>query len=141
MNLPGVSLHTYVIFRCDRWGTYMRWLNKVSLGQLKPQYVKSWWGPMILDRNVERIAIVREPGPEGVDEREAIETGTCVIALEEDLRDALIEVHVNRGTWQQQCQALGGIDRTTLWRRKERAYAELLGLFNDVAAGLSVLKL
>lgn len=72
-----------------------------------------------------------------VDIPEAIETQRCVDALPQSLREVIIQEHVMRGTQAQKALALK-IDRVTFWRRCQRAYPLLLGLFNDAGAGLDL---
>lgn len=133
VSIPLVSMHTYVVLRCWRWGTYVRWLSRVGVGSVEPRKVVSWWGKIVLEGNVEQLAIAREPAPVNIPE--AIETGKCVMLLREPLRDAIIQEHAFRGTQTEKAKALK-IDRSTHYRRCEAAYVELLGLFNDAAAGL-----
>ena len=49
----------------------------------------------------------------------------------------MIQEHVLQGTQRQKANALE-IDRTSFWRRCERAYQLLLGMFNDAGAGLPI---
>lgn len=133
MSIPLVSMQTYVIARCARWGTYVRWLqwSRVMVG--RPRGVVSWWGKLVLDGNIEQIMLVREPAPVSVPE--ALETGNCIMALPAHLRDAVVEEHGAGGKQWEKAEALG-IDVSTLLRRLDTAYPLLLELFNLAAAGL-----
>lgn len=91
----------------------------------------------MLDGNVEQIGIESVRDICAVDVGEARETRRCIDALDKPLRLAMIQEHVIRGKQQQKAYALG-IDRTTYWRRCERAYVLLLGCFNDVAAEIDL---
>jgi DNA-directed RNA polymerase specialized sigma24 family protein len=68
-------------------------------------------------------------------EEEAIATDKAVGALPQDLRKAVFEHYILRGTVQQQCESLE-ISKSTLYERLDRANTLLLGLLNDIAAGL-----
>lgn len=127
---------SYVIFRCNRWGTYRRWVSQAGSSDAKPKHVRSWWGPVIQDRNTPQDwRDPRDVCP--VDIPEAMETQSCIDALPKSLRDILLQEHVMRGTQAQKAHALG-IDRVTFWRRCQRAYVILLGSFNDAGAGLPI---
>lgn len=132
VSTPSVLPLTHVIYRCNRYGTYIRWMNHGSVRSAGPKPVRSQWGSIMQGR-VEQIGGPVESCP--VDSTEATETGRCILALPKDLRDAIIEEHVVGGTQQQKADALG-IDRTTFWRRCQAAYPKLLELMNLAAAGL-----
>lgn len=132
--LPAVLPLTHVIYRCNRYGAYVRWLKRGALRAVGPQEVSSIMG-RILDGNVQHVGSTAGIEVCPVDIQEAGETRRCIMALPEELRDAIIEEHVIGGTQQQKAEALS-IDRTTLWRRCERAYPLLLELMNLSAAGL-----
>jgi hypothetical protein len=135
-SYPGLSIQTYVIFRCNRWGTYVRWLSRTGIASVEPKNVASWWGPIVLEGNVEQLGITaRDVCPVNI--QEARETGRCVMALPDALKLTLIQEHCVRGKQQEKADAMG-IDRVTFWRRCQRAYDRLLGLMNDAAAGLPV---
>ena len=72
------------------------------------------------------------------EDNECFETEMAVTALgefDEQLRDAVWEHFVVRGTAEQQAKHLH-CSIATLYRRVERSEQILLGLFNDAAAGL-----
>lgn len=128
------DLQTYVISRLCRWATYVRWLSRGGVDP-RPAYLRSWWGKLVQARN---------PRPEGepavsdvcpVDIIEARETRRAIDALPEHLRETIIEEYLIGGTQKQKAEALH-IDERTLRRRREQAHGLLLGLFNDIAAGL-----
>lgn len=131
--LIGISVQTYVIYRCNRWGVYVRWLERVSGPYPGPRGVSSWWR-LILEGNIEQI------GPRAkdncpVDIAEAIETGHCIRALPEHLMEAMIEEHLVGGRQHEKAEALG-IDPKTFWSRCQNAYERLLGMMNDIAVGI-----
>lgn len=130
--------HFYVIQRCNRWGTYALWHRNTGMRETKPKPMRSWWGPIVLDGNVEQLGRdARDVCP--VDIAEALETGKCVLALPPHLRLAVTAEHTHSGTQEQKAQALG-ISRTTYWRRCQEAYTLLLGIMNDVAAQAPIIK-
>lgn len=98
----------------------------------------SWWGPIILEGNVEQ-------GGKGIKElefevTECLETDEAVRALRliaPDLYQAVIESYLRGGTGEQKAKHLH-CSRQTLYNRLDRAYGELLGLFNDLAAGIKL---
>lgn len=129
---------SYVIFRCNRWGTYRRWLAAAGVRASKPKNVKSWWGPIVQDRNVAQDwRDPRDICP--VDIPEALETQRCIDALPASLKEVMLQEHVVRGTQAEKAHALR-IDRVTFWRRCQRAYGLLLGLFNDAGADLPLIE-
>lgn len=128
------DLQTYVISRLCRWATYVRWLSRGGVDP-RPAHLRSWWGKLVSARN---------PRPEGepavsdvcpVDVVEARETRVAIDALPEHLRETVIEEYLIGGTAKQKADALG-VDERTLRRRRDQAHTLLLGLFNDIAAGL-----
>lgn len=120
----STQLHTYVESRLHRWSF---WVSASSSG---PRRVISWWGPMILDRNVAQRG--RRP-PAHVDPTEAEETELAVRALSGELRDAIVEHWLKGGTMEQKALKLR-CTRVTMYARIERANAKLLGYMNDIAA-------
>lgn len=138
MTTPGNALqHLYCILRCNRWGVYVRWSQRNVARNPKPAEMRSWWGPIVLDGNVEQD---RPPSAYSlcpVDVAEALETQACIDKLPKHLKRAMIQEHVLQGTQRQKANALE-IDRTSFWRRCERAYQLLLGMFNDAGAGLPI---
>ena len=82
-------------------------------------------------RNVEKIGRANV----AIDDTEAEETYRCVLSLgAPELRMAVFETYFKGGTMEQKARALGCSGKT-LYNRLDRAYVELLGLFNDAAAG------
>ena len=127
--MSGNQLHTYVMVRLNQCVDWMR-----SNAWPGPKRVRSWWGPMVLDRNVKRTADPDRPAV--VNDSEAEETLRCIMAIEDsDLRSAVIEAYFEGGTVDQKVNALGCC-RKTYYNRLERAYTEILGYMNDIAAGL-----
>ena len=132
----NVAFQTYVIFRCNRWGTYERWFESAGIRESKPKAVRSWWGQVVLNANVAQDWFdPRDICP--VDILEALETRACVRSLPPMLRDVIVQEHVMHGTQQQKAETLK-ISRTTFWRHCQRAYVLLLGRFNDAGAGLDI---
>lgn len=136
-SVPGVPPFMHVMARCDRLRTYLEWLQEDGMRDDQPRKVKSWWGPLVHDRNMgmgdDRIRSDRCP----VDIAEALETARCIHALPDTLRGAILEEHVIGGTQAEKCEQLE-IERTTLWRRRQAAYHRLLVMFHLEAAGLPV---
>jgi hypothetical protein len=131
--LPSVMPLTYVMGRCARWGTYVRWLHRSGVASVEPRRVASWWGPIVLDGNIEQIMMVREPSPVNIPE--ATETGNCIMALPSHLRDTVVEEYAVRGKQYEKAESLR-IDVDTLRHRLNVAYPLLLELFNLAAASL-----
>ena len=125
--MSGGQLHIYVEGRLARWRVWYH-----SGKNPKPARVSSWWGPCVINPNVE------QPGNTiniRVDTPEAEETDLAVRALPVDLQDAIYEVWTKGGTMEQKARSLR-LTRDGLYRRLDRAHTELLGLFNDQAAGI-----
>lgn len=137
MTVPGIPTHTYVMYRCNRWGTYTKWLRRAGIVNVTPKSVVSWWGKIVLDGNVANTSIgARDVCP--VNATEAIETGRCVMALPEHLMLTMVEEHCEIGTQEDKAAALD-IDARAFRYRKDAAYALLLELFNLAAAGLPLI--
>ncbi len=122
---------TYVIVRCNRWGTYMRWMQ--SGRALAPPSVGSWWQKLMRDR-------VQDGGQETfsacpIDQDEAAETLRCVAVLPRHLLDTCMEEYVFRGVQAQKAEALGITTRAYRMRLAE-IHGLLLDLFGAAAAGL-----
>ncbi len=122
-----MRIHTYVEGRLLRWSA---WVNMTKA--LGPRRVVSWWGPMVMNPNVEQIPVGRQVT---VDAEEAEETELAVRALPRELRDAVTESWTRAGTMEQHALALH-CSRVTLYARLERANVQLLGFMNDLAAGV-----
>lgn len=131
----NVAFQTYVILRCNRWGLTMRWITRLGVTDPRPFPVSSWWGPIVLDGNVEQLGIdsVRDVCP--WNPQEAEETLKCVEALPEYLRDTLVEQYVKRGTQAEKAARLG-IEPRAFRRRLSIAHGYLLDLFQAAAVGL-----
>jgi len=130
-GIPSVTNHSYCIMRCNRWGTYVRWLEYSGIFACGPKPLKASWGPLILDRNVPRSWVdPRELCP--VDAIEALETDRAVRRLPSDLCYILSVEHISFSSQQAKAELLN-MSRTTYWRRCGEAYGLLLGLMNDVA--------
>ena len=135
-SFPGLTLNTYVVMRCYRWGVWVRWKDSQNVACPKPKQVISWWGKTIMDGNVEQVGIAKTPDAIcPVDTEEAQETHACVFRLPDELKEAMIQEYVIGGTQQQKARACA-VDRTTFWRRCERAHVLLLELMNLAAADL-----
>ena len=135
-TIPGLPPHLHVIQRCNRWGTFILWQEYTGLQDSRPKAIRSWWGPLILDRNVapnHTWEARRDPCP--VDVQEVLETAEAVRRLPDVLRDVLTIEHTCSGTQEHKAMVLH-ISRTTYWRRCQSGYGLLMGLMNDVAAGL-----
>lgn len=124
---PGLQLHTYVEARLGRWAVWCRWNEGGSAG---PRRVVSQLGHL---REVARCTATLLDCP--VDEAEARETDRCINALATDLRLAIQQTYLHRGTGEEKARRLG-CTRMTLWNRTQVAYVRLLDLFNAAAAGL-----
>ena len=118
--------HIYVEARLGRWSVWCRWGPRPG-----PRRLRSSYGPMILDPNVEQIGRPSVQCP--VDLSEAEETQRAVMALERELRDAVCECYLEGGTIRQK-SAILGITPRAFYYRLDRAYVRLLGYFNDLAA-------
>lgn len=114
----------------------MRWLTSRGIDDPRPAPVASWWHKLVTARNVQQVdAVSVNRGECPVDIEEARETQACVVALPEHLRRTMVEEYLVRGTQEQKADALG-IEPKAFRARRDRAHHELLGLFNDAAAGL-----
>jgi DNA-directed RNA polymerase specialized sigma24 family protein len=132
----GSYFQTYVVLRCNRWGAYVRWVKDHQTMWPGPGDPRSWWGPLILDRNVphrDRVSLA-DVLPTWLDVEEALETDRCVKALPYHLRDTCVREYVHSGDRRDKAAALG-IETRTFRYRLVSAHALLLGLFNDAAAG------
>jgi hypothetical protein len=131
----GQAHQTYVIFRCTRWGLATRWLSRVGIANPVPGDMFSWWGPTVLNGNVEQLGLesMRDVCPWNLDE--ARETGLCVNALPGHLSAAVEEEYLKLGDRDVKAYRLG-IDARSMRRRLSLAHTLLLDLFNAAAAGL-----
>lgn len=125
-----LTLHTYVIARLDRWAHWRRQQTKFGVG---PTSARSWWFPVVMRGNVKRV---RDWDKIETDDDECFETEKAVAALSVELRETIYEHFVKGGTAEQQKEALHVKSTHTIYDRLNRAYPILLGMFNDVAAGL-----
>jgi DNA-directed RNA polymerase specialized sigma24 family protein len=123
------QLHTYVEGRLRRWAIWFHAGERPG-----PKRVISFWGPMILNRNVEQT---NRPRTVSVDPTEAELTNRCVYALPRELLDVVLEVYTKGGTVEQKARALGCC-RKTVYDRLDRVNIKLLGYFNDVEAGIAL---
>lgn len=130
-----VAHQTYVIFRLTRWGLTKRWLSRSGVKNPKPADPISWWGPCVLNGNVEQTGLdsVRDVCPWNLDE--ARETDLCVNALPGHLSATVIEEYWRLGTRELKAHRLG-VDQRTMRRRLSLAHTLLLELFNLAAADL-----
>jgi hypothetical protein len=136
VTIPDDVAHqTYVIYRLTRWGLTKRWLSRAGVKNPKPAEMNSWWGPIVLDGNVEQTGIesMRDVCPWNLDE--ARETDVCVNALPGHLSAAIEEEYLKSGDRELKSARLG-IDPSTMRRRLSAAHVLLLDLFNASAASL-----
>lgn len=136
-KIPAFRNDSYVEARLGRWGIYQRWLRRGKLagraiGLAPPA---SWWWSLVMQPNVQgRGQQILTPDPPcPVDREEADETTRCIAVLPGKLRRWIVEAYVIMGTVEQQMKALRCC-RWTYYSWRGRAYHELLGYFNDVAA-------
>lgn len=134
MTLGGSPGMLFVIMRCNRWGTYVRWLARGG-SDPRPKRVVSWWHKIITSRLLQQPEQRRPIDDCPVNLEEARETWQCIDALPVHLRDVIVEEYGVGGTADQKAEALG-IKANSFRDRRENAHALLLGLFNDAAAGL-----
>lgn len=125
-----IGQSAYVEARLGRWTVWYRWGTRPG-----PRPVISWYGPMVLDPNVQqpdrRITVCP------VDISEAEQTDAAVRALDPVyLRETIFQVYLRGGTIEQKCGALGLRSRQALYNRLDSAYIKLLGYFNDQAADI-----
>lgn len=135
-GVPGAAPpQTYVIYRLTRWGFAKRWLTRVGVKNPKPSGMNSWWGPIVLDGNVEQIGLesMHDVCPWNLDEMR--ETDLCVNALPGHLSAAVAEEYLKTGDRETKAARLG-LDPSAMRRRLRIAYPLLLDLFNAAAAGL-----
>jgi hypothetical protein len=154
LNLPGVSFQEHVIWRLNRWGLFVMWQERkqrvsrvgnsgIHIGRsvttyraVMPKHVTSWWGYLILDRNVAPNNTWDDrAGMCPVSEEEAGVTAEAVSRLPPDLRDVITLEHICRGTLEKKAEMMG-VSRRTYCRMCQRGYTLLLGLILDVEAGL-----
>jgi hypothetical protein len=89
---------------------------------------------VVLDKNVAQgWRDPRELCP--VDAQEALETDRAIRRLPPELNEIITIEHFVVGKQARKLEVLA-MSRTTYWRRCNEAYGLLLGLMNDVAAGL-----
>lgn len=130
----------YVILRCNRWGAWVRWrANPGGLSDPTPARVRSWWFQVVMVDKVQQLENTGRRGLCPVDMLEAEETHRCIDALPDHLRDTIVEEYAVGGSAYQKAEALG-IDTRTFRHRRCLAHVELLGLFNDAACGVRLVK-
>lgn len=134
-DVSGAEFQDHVVRRLTRWGLTKRWLTRVGVTNPKPANPISWWGPSVLNGNVEQIGIesIRDVCPWDLDE--ARETDLCVHALPSHLSATVIEEYMHTGERERKAWRLG-IDERTMRRRLSQSHILLLELFNCAAAGL-----
>lgn len=129
-----IQLHTYVEARLGRWQLWYRWGKNPG-----PSPVESWYGPIVLNPNVQQSG--RHDSACPVDVSEAEETQRCVMALGvecPELKDTVFEAYLRGGTVEQKIATLGLKSRQSYYDRLDRAYVKLLGHFNDAASGIAL---
>lgn len=127
----------YVVHRCNRWGKFERWSVKFRSRLLQngaPCEVTSWWGPIVLEGNVEQTGFESLHDVCPVNVEEALETRACVALLPDRLKDAVWQEHVRPGRTQREKAETLGINRRVFRHRLETAYPLLL-TFMDVSGG------
>lgn len=134
-SATNAEFQTYVVFRCNRWGYFERWKANAGVTSSKPVEVESSWGA-ILEGNVEQLDLVSSRDLCPVDMTEALETRACVAKLPIHLQLAVWKEHVVSGKTRKEKAYAIGIEPESFARRLTTAYGLLLGMFNDVAAGL-----
>lgn len=123
-----MQLNTYVDGRLNRWGAWYH-----AQARPGPKAVRSQMAGILAkagDGEI-RARVV-------FDNSEALETDAAVYRLrdiERGLFDAVIEYWIKSGTVEQKARALG-IQPRAFYYRLDRAKLQLLGIFNDIAAGL-----
>jgi hypothetical protein len=129
-------------------------MYRAGLNGIRPKGITSWWGPLILDPNV---APNRTRDDEldlcPVDMREALETEQAIRRLPPDLMNVMWMEHatkylpglnfyvengrvMQRPATQEQKATVLKISRRTYCYRCSESYTVLLGLMNDISAGL-----
>jgi hypothetical protein len=127
-----MQLHTYVEARLGRWYLWHRWGPYPG-----PKSVISWWGPMIIEPNVEQIGRPSTTCPVDIDEAEETQRSVmALLAVDDDLYKVIVQAYLRGGTIEQKIRALGCKSNKTYYNRLERAYVKLLGFFNDAGAGV-----
>lgn len=133
----GLVSHTYVEARLGRWGLYQRWLRRGG-SHPGPRPVISWYGPMVLDPHVQergKGAAIVPMSACPVDLDEARETTRCIAILKREQRKIIVELYVWSARPVDVIKAVG-CSKQTFYNRLYAGYADLLGYFNDVAAGV-----
>lgn len=131
------QLHTYVIERLMRWARWHKWSVDLVTSRPGPRRVRSqFYGIMSGRVPSDRGVVVDALRPCQVDAIEAGITDICINQLPVQLREAVHVDNLQEGTAEQKAQRIG-ISRRTLFYRLERAYGQLLGLFNDHEAGVT----
>ena len=129
---------TYVMMRLSRWAVYCIWRDALFIRSPKPKPVRSWWGLILSNRvhDPDRLpARVTRPCP--VDVVEAEETDRCVRLLDKKLLCVIVLQYLTCMRRELRVAAMkpAGCAKT-YYNRLDRAHYELLGLMNDVAAGI-----
>lgn len=129
----GQLSHTYVEARLGRWGLYQRWLRYCNV-TTAPFKMDSWFGIILGNRGGGCAPLPVPPCP--VDQDEACKTFRCVAVLKEERREIVCELYVWGSRPVDIIKALGCGSRQTYYNQLYAAYADLLGYFNDVEAGV-----
>lgn len=125
---------TYVIMRCARLARFVRWVEGLGVKDPRPPLTSSWWGPIVLNGNVEQLGLsVKDTCP--VDIAEAVDTRSCIMALPDHLKDAVITEYFLNGRQSDKAGRLA-IEVRAYRRRLQQAHTLLLELFNLSAADL-----
>lgn len=136
MTVPPI----YVMMRLNRWAVYCIWRESLLVRSPKPKRVRSWWGLILSNRvhDPDRLPVqVVRPCP--VDVVEAEETDRCVQALPEKLRCVIVLDYLTHMRKDERVRLMKPYGcAKTYYNRLERAYHELLGMFNDVNAGVAL---
>lgn len=140
--MAGFRNDSYMEARLGRWGMYKRWHERTHSPAGRPLAnfgIGSWWGDLILDPKVQGPGRVPTPpdAPCPVDIEEARDTDRCVAVLPEKWRSVILQTYIKPGTVEQRLAYLG-CSRWSYYTWLYQAYDQLLGYFNDVAAGIAL---
>lgn len=138
----GAVPQTYAMMRLNRWVIWMVWKIGQSTTDPRPRQVTSWWWKMVTVRHVQQFESGGKAVACPVDVLEAEETDRCVGALPPGLRRMIALAYLDRRPVDRKVADLVAsgvkISRRGYFRYLDRAHQALIGLFNDVAAGVAL---